>query len=161
GRPAAEPFEDFGARVASVARRGGHDLVFANQVFFNSAAAAGSLDDIARAVEDEQTLVVFDGYHGFMALPTVFAGSADRAFYIAGGYKYAMAGRASASCIAREALPCGRATPVGSPRSVRFAAAAAQRSRTARTEADSWAPPSTRAGSTAWAECSIGWRRLA
>src|SRR5262249_13759595 len=89
-RIAAEPFADFGARFASVARRGGHDLVFVSQIFFNS--AAGSLDDIARAVEDEETLVVFDGYHGFMALPTVFAGSADRAFYIAGGYKYAMAG---------------------------------------------------------------------
>jgi kynureninase len=91
-RLAAEPFADFGERFASVARRGGHDLVFVSQIFFNSAAAAGSLDAIASAVEDAQTLVVFDGYHGFMALPTVFAGSADRAFYIAGGYKYAMAG---------------------------------------------------------------------
>jgi len=91
-RITAEPFADFGERFASVARRGGHDLVFVSQIFFNSAAAAGSLDAIASAVEDAQTLVVFDGYHGFMALPTVFAGSADRAFYLAGGYKYAMAG---------------------------------------------------------------------
>src|SRR5262244_1533877 len=91
-RIAAEPFADFGERFASVARRGGHDLVFVSQIFFNSAAAAGSLDAIASAVEGAQTLVVFDGYHGFMALPTVLAASADRAFYIAGGYKYAMAG---------------------------------------------------------------------
>jgi selenocysteine lyase/cysteine desulfurase len=91
-RIGAEPFADFGERFASVARRGGHDLVFVSQIFFNSAAAAGSLDAIASAVENEQTMVVFDGYHGFMALPTVFAGSADRAFYLAGGYKYAMAG---------------------------------------------------------------------
>jgi selenocysteine lyase/cysteine desulfurase len=88
----AEPFESFGERFASAARAGGHDLVFLSQVFFNSAATAGSLDAIAQAVADAQTLVVFDGYHGFMALPTTFAASADRAFYLAGGYKYAMAG---------------------------------------------------------------------
>src|SRR5262249_58261115 len=44
------------------------------------------------AVRDARTLVAFDGYHGFMALPTALAGNADRAFYLAGGYKYAMAG---------------------------------------------------------------------
>ena len=88
----AEPFDSFGERFASAARSGGHDLVYVSQVFFNSAATAGSLDAIARAVRDAQTLVVFDGYHGFMALPTSFAKSAERAFYLAGGYKYAMAG---------------------------------------------------------------------
>jgi kynureninase len=91
-RIGAEPFDSFGERFASAARRGGHDLVFVSQVFFNSAATAGSLDSISRAVRDAPTLVVFDGYHGFMALPTAFAGSAERAFYLAGGYKYAMAG---------------------------------------------------------------------
>jgi selenocysteine lyase/cysteine desulfurase len=35
---------------------------------------------------------VIDGYHGFMALPTDLSALAHRAFYIAGGYKYAMAG---------------------------------------------------------------------
>ncbi len=39
-----------------------------------------------------ETFVVVDGYHGFMALPTHIAPIADRAFYLAGGYKYAMAG---------------------------------------------------------------------
>ena len=88
----AEPFASFPERFASSTRRGGHDLVFVSQIFFNSAASAGSLDAIAGAVQGAQTLVVFDGYHGFMALPTALAGSADRAFYMAGGYKYAMAG---------------------------------------------------------------------
>jgi len=91
-RIAAEPFASFGERFASAAGRGGHDLVFVSQIFFNSAGACGSLDAIAGAVRDPQTLVVFDGYHGFMALPTTLAGNADRAFYLAGGYKYAMAG---------------------------------------------------------------------
>jgi len=91
-RIAAEPFASFPERFASAARRGGHDIVFVSQIFFNSAGACGSLDAIAGAVRDPQTLVVFDGYHGFMALPTALAGNADRAFYLAGGYKYAMAG---------------------------------------------------------------------
>jgi kynureninase len=88
----AEPFDSFGERFSSAARSGGHDLVYVSKVFFNSAATAGSLDAISRAVRDAQTLVVFDAYHGFMALPTSFAASGDRAFYLAGGYKYAMAG---------------------------------------------------------------------
>jgi selenocysteine lyase/cysteine desulfurase len=36
--------------------------------------------------------VAIDGYHGFMATPTDLSGVADRVFYLAGGYKYAMAG---------------------------------------------------------------------
>src|SRR5262249_61773865 len=82
-RIAAEPFASFGERFAAAARRGGHDLVFVSQIFFNSAGACGSLDAIAGAVRDPQTLVVFDGYHGFMALPTALAGNADRAVYLA------------------------------------------------------------------------------
>lgn len=91
-RVAAEPFASFPERFASAARRGGHDLVFVSQVFFNSAATSGSLADIAGAVADPQTLIVIDGYHGFMALPTNLVAVADRVFYLAGGYKYAMAG---------------------------------------------------------------------
>src|SRR5262249_41508071 len=84
-RTAPQPFPNTRERVAAAARRGGHDLVFVSQIFFNSAGACGSLDAIAGAVRDPQTLVVFDGYHGFMALPTALAGNADRAFYLAGG----------------------------------------------------------------------------
>ena len=46
-RIAAEPFASFPQRFASAARRGGHDLVYVSQVFFNSAATSGPLDDIA------------------------------------------------------------------------------------------------------------------
>jgi kynureninase len=88
----AEPFASFPDRFAAAARRGGHDLVFVSQVFFNSAATSGPLAAIVAAVADPHTLVVIDGYHGFMALPTDFVTSAARAFYLAGGYKYAMAG---------------------------------------------------------------------
>src|SRR5262249_19510648 len=76
-RIAAEPFASFGERFAAAARRGGHDLVFVSQIFFNSAGACGSLDAIAGAVRDPQTLVVFDGYHGFLALPTALPRNSD------------------------------------------------------------------------------------
>jgi hypothetical protein len=36
--------------------------------------------------------VVIDGYHAFAALPADLSAIAGRAFYVAGGYKYAMAG---------------------------------------------------------------------
>ncbi len=91
-RVAAEPFATFEARFVTAAQAGGHDLVFVSQVFFNSGALAGDLGCIVAAVPDPATLVVIDGYHGFMALPTDLAPVATRAFYLAGGYKYAMAG---------------------------------------------------------------------
>lgn len=53
--------------------------------------AMPELARIAAAVKPE-TMLVIDGYHGFMAVPTDFAELAERAFYVAGGYKYAMSG---------------------------------------------------------------------
>ena len=90
-RIATEPFESFPARFAAAAR-GEHDLVFVSQVFFNSAATAGDLATLIAAVRNAETLIVIDGYHGFMALPTDLSALAGRIFYLAGGYKYAMAG---------------------------------------------------------------------
>jgi selenocysteine lyase/cysteine desulfurase len=91
-RVSAEPAATFPERFREACARGGHDLVFVSQVFFNSGAASGALDDLAAAVPDPETLIAIDGYHGFMALPTDLSGIAHRAFYVAGGYKYAMAG---------------------------------------------------------------------
>jgi kynureninase len=90
-RVAAEPAADFPARFASQAARD-VDLVFVSQVFFNSGASAGDLDALVASVASSDALVVIDGYHGFMALPTDLSRIAARAFYLAGGYKYAMAG---------------------------------------------------------------------
>ncbi|HEY2068436.1 MAG TPA: hypothetical protein VGG48_02680 [Rhizomicrobium sp.] len=91
-RIATEPFETFETRFAKAAAKGGHDLVFFSQVFFDSGFRAGDLARIVRAVPDPSTFVVIDGYHGFMAVPTDLRAIADRAFYLAGGYKYAMSG---------------------------------------------------------------------
>lgn len=88
-RIAAAPFESFVARFAEAARQG-FDLIYVSQVFFNSGFAVADFSGIAAAAGD--ALLAVDGYHGFMARPTDWSALADRAFYIAGGYKYAMAG---------------------------------------------------------------------
>jgi selenocysteine lyase/cysteine desulfurase len=92
-RVAAEPFATFPERFAAAAARGGHDLVYLSHVFFNSGYVVPDLGALVAAVPDPEPLVVIDGYHGFMALPTDLSGIETRAFYMAGGYKYAMASR--------------------------------------------------------------------
>jgi selenocysteine lyase/cysteine desulfurase len=89
-RVPVEPFTSLEDRFLSAAREGDYDLVFVSQVFFNSgfAADARRLNETA----SDRAMIVIDGYHGFMARPTELSSIADRAFYIAGGYKYAMAG---------------------------------------------------------------------
>jgi kynureninase len=91
-RVAHEPLETFPERLRAAAAKGGHDMVFVSHVLFNSGGTCGGIKVLAEAVPDERTLVVIDGYHGFMALPTDLSAVAGRVFYISGGYKYAMAG---------------------------------------------------------------------
>jgi selenocysteine lyase/cysteine desulfurase len=87
-----EPIATLADRLRAAVARGGHDLVFFSHVFFNSGYALPDLAAIVRAVPERETVVVIDGYHGFLALPTDFGPISERAFYMAGGYKYAMAG---------------------------------------------------------------------
>jgi kynureninase len=89
---AAEPFATLHERLLGVIAAGGHDLIYLSQVLFNSGATLGDLAALVRAVPSSETLIAIDGYHGYLALPTDLSAIADRAFYIAGGYKYAMAG---------------------------------------------------------------------
>lgn len=91
-RIATEPFGSFEDRFASAAQMGEYDLVFFSQVFFDSSFAVTDVAKIVRAVRRDETFIVVDGYHGFMAVPADFGALAGRAFYLAGGYKYAMAG---------------------------------------------------------------------
>ncbi|MGH8481321.1 MAG: aminotransferase class V-fold PLP-dependent enzyme, partial [Nevskiaceae bacterium] len=91
-RVPVEPHEGFPARFAEAAARGGHDLAYVSQVFYNNGYAPPDLRALVGAVRDEATAVVVDGYHGFMAVPTDLSALAGRVFYVAGGYKYAMAG---------------------------------------------------------------------
>ncbi len=91
-RVPVEPFATFPERFAAAAAKGGHDLVYFSQCFFNSGYLLHDLPALVAAVRDAETFVVIDGYHGYMALHTDLSAIADRAFYLSGGYKYAMCG---------------------------------------------------------------------
>lgn len=91
-RVPAEPFDSFAERFTAEARSGAHDLIYLSQVFFDSGFVVPDLDRIVSSVSEERAFFVIDGYHGFMARPTDLGAVQDRAFYIAGGYKYAMSG---------------------------------------------------------------------
>lgn len=69
-----------------------YDLIFVSQVLFNSGSILEDIDALAVLARPEGPWVVIDGYHGFMAVETDLSRIADRVFYLAGGYKYAMAG---------------------------------------------------------------------
>lgn len=88
-RVPARPFATFGDRLVDA--YDGQDLVLFSHVHFNSAYVTPELPALVDSFP-EPSLVVVDGYHGFLALPTDLSPVADRAFYVAGGYKYAMAG---------------------------------------------------------------------
>jgi selenocysteine lyase/cysteine desulfurase len=88
----AEPLDSLHERLVAAIAAGGHDLIYLSQVLFTSAATSGDLAALAGAVPSDETLLAIDGYHGYLALPTDLSAVAGRAFYLAGGYKYAMAG---------------------------------------------------------------------
>jgi len=79
-----------------VAEARGHDLVFVSQLMFGTGAVV-EIADLAALGRPEGPWVVVDGYHSFMALDRRFtAPLGDTAFFLAGGYKYAMAGEGCA-----------------------------------------------------------------
>jgi len=92
-----QPFESFSDRFLERARAGNHDLIFVSQVLFGSGRQFDKVQQLAAAAAPEGPWVVVDGYHAFMALPQPFGKRvAGSAFYLAGGYKYAMAGEGCA-----------------------------------------------------------------
>ncbi|MDB5449906.1 MAG: hypothetical protein JWQ52_1034 [Phenylobacterium sp.] len=93
---AAEPFATFPQRFAMHARTGGFDLIFVSQVFFRTGAVFEDVWALAELSRPRGPWLVVDGYHGFRAITTDLAAVADRSFYLAGGYKYAMAGEGAA-----------------------------------------------------------------
>jgi selenocysteine lyase/cysteine desulfurase len=94
---AAEPFDSFSERLLDRARSGDHDLVFVSHVLFGSGRLFEKVAELAVLGRPDGPWVVIDGYHAFMALETPFDEAAARsAFYLGGGYKYAMAGEGCA-----------------------------------------------------------------
>jgi selenocysteine lyase/cysteine desulfurase len=91
-RVPAEPFGTFSERFISVARAGVHDLIYLSEVFYDSGLVVDHLDRIVSSVPEDRAFFVIDGYHAFMARPVDLGAIQDRVFYLAGGYKYAMAG---------------------------------------------------------------------
>jgi selenocysteine lyase/cysteine desulfurase len=86
----ADPGPDCVPRLIEAARGAGFDLIWVSEVFFSSGYANEGFEALAEAAGD--AVLVVDGYHGFMARPVDWSRLASRAFYLAGGYKYAMAG---------------------------------------------------------------------
>ncbi len=86
-----EPWETFDARFAAAARGAKWDLIWLSHVFFDSGFVVRDLEAICAAAPAE-AVVCIDGYHAFCALPVDLSRVQARAFYLAGGYKYAMSG---------------------------------------------------------------------
>lgn len=97
-RVPAEPFASFPERFAERAASGDHDLVYLSHVQFDSGYVVPDLTAIVAAVPRDDAFVVVDGYHAFMALPVDLAAIEARAFWLAGGYKYAMTGEGACFC---------------------------------------------------------------
>lgn len=90
---ATEPFATFEQRFTAAAAEASYDMVFCSQVFFNSGYTIADLPRFVNALAlATEAMLVIDGYHGFMALPTDLSEIAERIFYIAGSYKYAQGG---------------------------------------------------------------------
>ncbi len=93
----AEPFDSFSDRFLEAALGGGHDLILVSQVLFASGRLFDRCAELAALAGPAGPWVVIDGYHAFMAIAEPFPQSAARsAFYLGGGYKYAMAGEGMA-----------------------------------------------------------------
>ncbi len=89
---ATQPFDNFEDRFIEKITANHYDMIFLSHVFFNSGMVVKNLKKIVDAVKEKNTMIVVDGYHGFMAVPTDLSAIEDRIFYIAGSYKYAQGG---------------------------------------------------------------------
>ncbi len=87
-----EPFDSFEDRFMKYVEAGAHDLIYLSSVFYDSGYPVKAIDEMVASVPNDSTFFVVDGYHEFMARPSDLAAIENRAFFLAGGYKYAMAG---------------------------------------------------------------------
>ncbi|MFL6841254.1 MAG: class V aminotransferase, partial [Sphingomicrobium sp.] len=96
-RVATDPFDDFSQRFLDRAQAGEHDLILISQVLFGSGRIFDRVEELAALGRPGGPWVIVDGYHAFMALEQPFGpAAAGTAFYLGGGYKYAMAGEGCA-----------------------------------------------------------------
>jgi selenocysteine lyase/cysteine desulfurase len=96
-RIATQPFDSFSDRFLAAARDGTHDFIFVSQVMFGSGRIFDRVEEVSKLGRPDGPWVVIDGYHAFMALDRPFGdAAAESAFYLGGGYKYAMSGEGCA-----------------------------------------------------------------
>jgi selenocysteine lyase/cysteine desulfurase len=96
-RIATGPFDGFSKRFLAAAQAGDYDLILVSQVLFGSGRIFDRVDELAALGRPDGPWVVIDGYHAFMALERPFGEEPARtAFYLGGGYKYAMSGEGCA-----------------------------------------------------------------
>jgi selenocysteine lyase/cysteine desulfurase len=92
-----EPFTTFSERFRAAAASDAHDLILVSQVLFGSGRLFDQVAELAALGRPDGPWVVIDGYHAFMAIDAPFdETSGHSAFYLGGGYKYAMAGEGCA-----------------------------------------------------------------
>jgi selenocysteine lyase/cysteine desulfurase len=90
------PFETFTARFLEAAATAEPDIAFVSHVMFQTGLRFDGIEALARRARPDGMWSVIDGYHAFMAFPVDLARAAGSTFYLAGGYKYAMAGEGAA-----------------------------------------------------------------
>jgi selenocysteine lyase/cysteine desulfurase len=96
-RVSLEPFETFPERFVDASQSGSHDFIFVSQVMFGSGLIFDRVEELGALGRPEGPWVVIDGYHAFMAIEQPFGPAAGTsAFYLGGGYKYAMSGEGCA-----------------------------------------------------------------
>ena len=92
-----EPADSFSERFLEAACSGMHDVIFVSQVLFASGRIFDRIEELAALGRAKGPWVAIDGYHAFMAIDRPFGEpSASSAFYVGGGYKYAMSGEGCA-----------------------------------------------------------------
>jgi selenocysteine lyase/cysteine desulfurase len=87
----AEPFDDFSERFLAAVRSGNHDMILVSHVLFGSGRLFDRVAELASLAAPEGPWTAIDGYHAFMAIDCPYPHGGG-AFYLGGGYKYAMAG---------------------------------------------------------------------
>jgi len=94
---AAEPADSLSDRFLAAAQEGDHDLIMISQVLFGSGRLFDRVNELSALARPDGPWVVIDGYHAFMAMADPLGEqAAGAAFYLGGGYKYAMAGEGCA-----------------------------------------------------------------
>lgn len=91
------PFQTFHSRFQAAVKKNKPHFMYLSHTFYDSAFSQidgtqkNFLQNIIK-IAPKKCLIALDAYHSFMAIPHNISAVENRLFYLAGGYKYAMAG---------------------------------------------------------------------